>query len=167
MIATTAAPPSLPRKSPWIAGTTRLAIPLTMTRSSTVWFTTPTASSFAASRAIDVMLRSRRQSIASSSAVFLSDSGRPLTRFGLYKLVRRHTVRVPTGENQRHVSPHVFRHTTAVHLLESGVDVNVIRSWLGHVSLDTTNRYAEINIRMKQEALEACQPPSTSSVGPP
>jgi site-specific recombinase XerD len=40
-----------------------------------------------------------------------------------------------------------FRHTTAVHLLESGVDVNVIRGWLGHVSLDTTNRYAEINIR--------------------
>jgi site-specific recombinase XerD len=91
----------------------------------------------------------------------------PLTRFGLYKLVRRHTVSVPTGENQRAVSPHVFRHTTAVHLLESGVDVNVIRGWLGHVSLDTTNRYAEINIRMKQEALEACQLPSTSSVGPP
>jgi integrase/recombinase XerD len=90
-----------------------------------------------------------------------------LTRFGLYKVVRRHTVRVPTGENQRVVSPHFFRHTTAVHLLESGVDVNVIRSWLGHVGLDTTNRYAEINIRMKQEALEACQPPSTSSVGPP
>jgi len=118
-------------------------------------------------RVIDVMLRSRRQSIASSSLVFLSHSGRPLTRFGLYKLVRRHTVRVTTGGNQRPVSPHVFRHTTAVHLLESGVDVNVIRSWLGHVGLDTTNRYAEINIRMKQEALEACQPPSTSSVGPP
>jgi integrase/recombinase XerD len=118
-------------------------------------------------RVIDVMLRSRRQSIAPSSPVFLSTGGRPLTRFGLYKLVRRHTVSVPTGENQRAVSPHVFRHTTAVHLLESGVDVNVIRGWLGHVGLDTTNRYAEINIRMKQEALEACQPPSTSSVGPP
>jgi hypothetical protein len=50
---------------------------------------------------------------------------------------------------------------------QSGVDVNVIRGWLGHVSLDTTNRYAEINIRMKQEALEVCQAPSTSSVGPP
>ena len=42
-----------------------------------------------------------------------------------------------------------------------------LRGWLGHVSLDTTNRYAEINIRMKQEALEACQIPSTSSAGPP
>jgi site-specific recombinase XerD len=89
-------------------------------------------------RVIDAMLRSRRQSAAPSSPVFLSTGGRPLTRFGLYKLVRRHTISVPTGENQRAVSPHVFRHTTAVHLLESGVDVNVIRGWLGHVSLDTT-----------------------------
>jgi integrase/recombinase XerD len=43
----------------------------------------------------------------------------------------------------------------------------VSRGWLGHVSLDTTNRYAEINIKMKQEALDACQSPSRSSVGPP
>jgi len=103
----------------------------------------------------------------STSPVFLSGAGQPLTRFGLYKLVRRHSGHVPTEQNQRPISPHVFRHTTAVHLLESGVDVNVIRGWLGHVSLDTTNRYAEINIRMKEEALNACQPPSTSSVGPP
>ncbi|WP_244571548.1 hypothetical protein [Mesorhizobium carmichaelinearum] len=65
-----------------------------------------------------------------------------------------------------HFSP-CLETTSAVHLLESGVDVNVIRGWLGHVSLDTTNRYAEISIRMKQEALEACQVPATSSVGPP
>jgi integrase/recombinase XerD len=118
-------------------------------------------------RIMQEMLQSRRQTAAPSSPVFLSSVGKPLTRFGLYKLVRRHTGHIPAGENQRAVSPHVLRHTTAVHLLESGVDVNVIRGWLGHVSLDTTNRYAEINIRMKQEALEACQVPSTSSVGPP
>ncbi len=118
-------------------------------------------------RMMQEMLQSRRQTAAPSGPVFLSSVGKPLTRFGLYKLVRRHTGHIPVGENQRVVSPHVLRHTTAVHLLESGVDVNVIRGWLGHVSLDTTNRYAEINIRMKQEALEACQVPSTSSVGPP
>jgi hypothetical protein len=43
--------------------------------------------------------------------------------------------------------------------LEAGVDVNVIRGWLGHVSLDTTNRYAEITTRMKQAAIQLCQPP--------
>ena len=117
-------------------------------------------------RALDEMLQLRRTA-PPASPVFLNSAGRPLTRFGLYKLVRRHTNHIPTEQKQRPVSPHVFRHTTAVHLLESGVDVNVIRGWLGHVSLDTTNRYAEINIRMKQEALEACQPPTHSSAGPP
>jgi hypothetical protein len=46
-----------------------------------------------------------------------------------------------------------------VGLLEQGVDVNVIRAWLGHVSLDTTNRYAEITLRTKQAAVAACLPP--------
>jgi integrase/recombinase XerD len=112
-------------------------------------------------------LLQQRPATPATGPVFWSGAGRPLTRFGLYKLVRRHTGHFPAEQNQRPVSPHIFRHTTAVHLLESGVDVNVIRGWLGHVSLDTTNRYAEINIRMKREALDACQPPSTSSVGPP
>jgi integrase/recombinase XerD len=113
------------------------------------------------------MLQSRRPPSVPTSPAFLSNVGKPLTRFGLYKLVRRHTAHILVAENQRAVSPHIFRHTTAVHLLEAGVEVNVIRGWLGHVSLDTTNRYAEINIKMKQEALEACRPPSGSSVGPP
>jgi integrase/recombinase XerD len=44
-----------------------------------------------------------------------------------------------------------------MHLLQSGVEVNVIRSWLGHVSLTTTNRYIEIDLVMKRKALEACE----------
>jgi len=52
----------------------------------------------------------------------------------------------------------VFRHTAAVHLLEAGVEVNVIRGWLGHVSLETTNRYAEITVRMKEAAMKLCEP---------
>jgi hypothetical protein len=47
--------------------------------------------------------------------------------------------------------------------LEAGVEVNVIRAWLGHVSLDTTNRYAEITLRTKQAAVAACLPPVDSS----
>jgi len=65
------------------------------------------------------------------------------------------------------ISPHVFRHTTAVHLLEAGVEVNVIRAWLGHQSLETTNRYAEVNLRTKMLALQTCEPPVTSSAGFP
>jgi len=97
-------------------------------------------------------------------AVFTSLRGQALTRFGIYKIVHRHTRSlIKPNEPRRRISPHIFRHTSAVHLLESGVEVNVIRGWLGHVSLETTNRYAEINIRMKEAALQACQPPVSGS----
>ena len=49
------------------------------------------------------------------------------------------------------------RHTTATHLLRAGVDINTIRAWLGHVSLDTTNIYAEIDLEMKAKALAKCE----------
>lgn len=94
--------------------------------------------------------------------VFASQSGCALTRFGIHKIVRRHTGDLrasQAGPERHHISPHVFRHSCAVHLLEAGVDVNVIRGWLGHVRLDTTNRYAEITVRAKEAALRLCEPP--------
>jgi site-specific recombinase XerD len=97
-----------------------------------------------------------------SDAVFASRS-QPLTRHGIYKIVRRHTARFDDPRTGRQVSPHTFRHTAAVHLLEAGVEVNVIRGWLGHADLSTTNRYAEINTKAKQEALRSLQPPGISA----
>ena len=99
--------------------------------------------------------------------VFVSDSGRPLTRLGIYKRVRHLTAGVGTtgsAGDSRRVSPHVWRHTAAVHLLEAGV--NVIRGWLGHVSLNTTHRHAEITIRMKTEAMVLCSPTGSGRAGP-
>lgn len=96
--------------------------------------------------------------------------GHPLTRFGLYKIVKRHVAVLGSaraGGPRRGISPHSFRHGTAVALLEDGADINVVRSWLGHVSLDTTNRYAEISLRTKQAALAACLPPVDSVVVSP
>ena len=57
----------------------------------------------------------------------------------------------------KHVSPHTIRHTTATHLLHAGVDINTIRAWLGHFSLNTTNIYAEIDLEMKARALALCE----------
>ncbi len=97
-----------------------------------------------------------------TAPVFLSQQRRPLTRFGIYKIVKRHTATLKCsalGEGHGGLFPHAFRHSTAVHLLEAGVELNVIRGWLGHVSLDTTNRYAEITLRTKQAAVAACLPP--------
>jgi integrase/recombinase XerD len=96
------------------------------------------------------------------AAVFMA-RGEPLTRFGIYKIVRRHAADLDDPRTGRRVSPHIFRHTAAVHLLEAGVEVNVIRGWLGHADLTTTNRYAEINTRTKQEALRAVEPLDTSA----
>jgi integrase/recombinase XerD len=109
-------------------------------------------------------LQERRPSPAlPDAAVFTSRRGEPLTRFGIYKVVRRHAEylddKKAVGPSRRRVTPHVLRHTTAVHLLEAGVEVNVIRGWLGHAQLETTNRYAEINRRTKEAALRACEPP--------
>jgi integrase/recombinase XerD len=95
--------------------------------------------------------------------VFSSVTGQPLTRFGIYKIVRRHAGHLDDAHTNRRVSPHIFRHTAAVHLLEAGVEVNVIRGWLGHADLTTTNRYAEINTRAKFEALRNTEPPGTSA----
>jgi integrase/recombinase XerD len=98
------------------------------------------------------------QSTAANEPVFCARRSLPLTRFGIYKIVRRHAASWDTsGPQPRHVTPHLFRHTAAVHLLEAGIEVNVIRGWLGHVSLDTTNRYAELTLRAKAEALRVCE----------
>ncbi len=99
------------------------------------------------------------------AAVFQA-KGRPLTRFGIYKIVRRHGADFDDPRVNRRISPHIFRHTAAVHLLEAGVDVNVIRGWLGHTDLSTTNRYAEINTKTKEAALRACEPPIPSAERP-
>jgi integrase/recombinase XerD len=95
--------------------------------------------------------------------VFRSSTGQALTRFGIYKIVRRHAGHLDDVRTHRKVSPHIFRHTAAMHLLEAGVEVNVIRGWLGHADLTTTNRYAEINTRAKIEALRNTEPPGTSA----
>ena len=117
-----------------------------------------------AARLLESLLRSSEPPLGLEAAVF-AVHGEPLTRFGIYKIVRRHAAGLDDPRTGRRVSPHTFRHTAAVHLLEAGVEVNVIRGWLGHTDLSTTNRYAEINTRTKEAALRATEPPG-SSVGP-
>ncbi|MDE0263055.1 MAG: tyrosine-type recombinase/integrase [Bryobacterales bacterium] len=81
----------------------------------------------------------------------------PDTRHGLIELVERAAARVPTLEGQK-ITPHVLRHSCACHLLRSGVDINTIRAWLGHVSLATTNIYAEVDLKAKEEAMKSTSP---------
>jgi integrase/recombinase XerD len=97
---------------------------------------------------------------AENEHVFLNRRGTPLTRFGIHTMVERYAAKVakkmPSVATKR-VSPHTIRHTTATHLLRAGVDINTIRAWLGHVSLNTTNVYAEVDLEMKAKALANCE----------
>lgn len=95
-----------------------------------------------------------------SENLFINRQMQPMTRFGIYTIIERYAKKlaekIPSVRN-KNVSPHTIRHTTATHLLQSGVDINTIRAWLGHVSVNTTNIYAEIDLEMKAKALKACE----------
>jgi site-specific recombinase XerD len=96
----------------------------------------------------------------SSENIFLNRSAQPLTRFGIHTLVERYAAQVAKQQPsvaKKRVSPHTIRHTTATHLLRAGVDINTIRAWLGHVSITTTNVYAEVDLEMKAKALANCE----------
>ncbi len=100
-----------------------------------------------------------RPLVASRSAedpVFRGRTGVALTRFGVHRIVvacATMAAKNLTSMRGKRISPHTLRHTAAVHLLRSGVDINTIRAWLGHVSLDTTHVYAEVDLEMKAKAL--------------
>ena len=97
---------------------------------------------------------------ASSERVFLNRLQQPITRFGIYQMVERYAVHVAKhmpSLTAKRVSPHSIRHTTGTHLLRAGVDINTIRAWLGHVSLTTTNIYAEVDLEMKAKAIAHCE----------
>lgn len=96
----------------------------------------------------------------SSEHLFLNRLKQPITRFGIYAMVKRYAENVAQqlpAIKAKKVGPHTIRHTTATHLLQAGVDINTIRAWLGHVSINTTNIYAEVDLEMKARALACCE----------
>jgi site-specific recombinase XerD len=106
------------------------------------------------------VIQARRHSTNREDYVFVNRQGDRLTRSGIADIIKRavaKAAKTTPGLQGCRVTPHTFRHTTAMHLLQSGVEVNVIRSWLGHVSIATTNRYIEIDLAMKRKALETCK----------
>ena len=98
---------------------------------------------------------------AETQPLFRNHRGEPLTRFGVRYLLRKYaTLARPaaTTLDAKRVHPHVLRHTTAVHLLQAGVDLVTISHWLGHASVETTNRYAAVDLATKRAAVAKARP---------
>lgn len=97
------------------------------------------------------------QKLAPNEVIFRNRYGEPLSasgvRFRLRSYLAKATQNAPRLAGKQ-ITPHTFRHTAAVHLLDSGVDVAVVKDWLGHASLDSTYIYARANLETKRRALQ-------------
>lgn len=93
--------------------------------------------------------------------LFRNHRGTPLTRFGARLILQRHVAcaakTMPSLKRKR-IHPHSVRHSTAVHLLKSGVDLSTIAHWLGHSSISTTHKYVEIDLEAKRAAIAKAKP---------
>jgi site-specific recombinase XerD len=102
-------------------------------------------------------LGERNVALGTDVPLFVNRLGTRLTRAGIARRIRRHVSTASSAMAtlaKRRVSPHTFRHTTAMHLLQSGVDLRVISAILGHASMLTTHHYTRIDLAMKRKALE-------------
>jgi site-specific recombinase XerD len=103
----------------------------------------------------------RQQPRAVDESLFVNRYGQPLgaagVRFKLRQYVQAAGRKMPSLATKR-VTPHTWRHSVGVQLVAAGVDVTVIRNWLGHARLDTTNHYARANLETKRKALEQVDP---------
>lgn len=97
-----------------------------------------------------------------ASALLPNRDGQAMSRSNVAKrlaLAVQATAETLPNLAKRHISPHSIRHTTAMHLLQAGVDMSVIALWLGHESPETTHQYVEADLAMKERALARLQEP--------
>jgi site-specific recombinase XerD len=104
----------------------------------------------------------REPSRAPDQPVFPNARGGPLSAHGVQYLVAKHVAtasRVCTSLARKRVSPHVLRHTTAMDLVQEGVDRPTLALWLGHESIETTQIYLHADLEMKSKLLDKLTPP--------
>jgi integrase/recombinase XerD len=112
-------------------------------------------------RILRLLCKRRKIDLASDQRMFVNHRGQPLTRFGVRYLLNKYLDKakaiIPELCHKR-LHPHSIRHSTAIALLKSGVDLTTISQWLGHSSPTTTNRYATIDLDIKRKALARVAP---------
>jgi integrase/recombinase XerD len=116
--------------------------------------------------ALRELIAAERLTETATDRLFRNHRGDPLTRFGVRYILRRCAATASTASPslaRKRVHPHTFRHTAAVHLLQAGVDLVSIRHWLGHASVETTNRYAAVDLETKRAAVARAGPVVTGA----
>ncbi len=117
--------------------------------------------------AIKNYLQNRHPKASNNEPLFLNVNGTPITRFGIGYIITKYAKRASKQCHTLHkktVGPHTFRHSTAMHLIQAGNDINMVRLWLGHADINTTHIYVEIDMDMKQKILNTTRPPQSDKV---
>jgi integrase/recombinase XerD len=119
--------------------------------------------------AIQHYLKLRKGTGLDHQALFTNARGARITRFGIGHIVSKYAALAARSDpclSGKTITPHTYRHTIALHLIQSGVDITVVKAWLGHADIKTTSLYIDINTEMKRKALEACPPPPSAAQTP-
>jgi integrase/recombinase XerD len=119
--------------------------------------------------ALETYITDRRPKNAATQQVFLNANGEPITRFGIRHVTRSYGTQAQAKRpaiEAKPLNPHRIRHTTAMHLLRAGNDINMVSYWLGHADLHTTHVYVEIDMETKRRMLEKTPPPKVSKQAP-
>lgn len=119
--------------------------------------------------ALQAYIKQRQPKSPETKQLFLNANGDPITRFGIRYATRKYGFKAqekhPSIE-AKPVNPHRIRHTTAMHLLRAGNDINMVSYWLGHADLNTTHIYIEIDMETKRKMLEKTSAPQISKKAP-
>lgn len=120
-------------------------------------------------KALGTYLKLRVSKDPATEQIFLNANGVPVTRFGVRHIIRKYAESAQTNcpsLKTKSINPHTIRHTTAMHLLRAGNDVNMISYWLGHADINTTHIYIEIDMEMKRKMLLKTKAPTVSKAMP-
>jgi len=115
--------------------------------------------------ALNAYIEHRAPVKGDTKQVFLNANGVPISRFGIRYVTRKYGVQAQVkqpGIERKPLHPHRIRHTTAMHLLHAGNDINTVSYWLGHADLNTTHAYVEIDMETKRKMLETTPAPKIS-----